>query len=95
MRVSGLGREDRSSDQQSLPRFGRRRHVQLHVPSEILRERVELRVERVLPSHLLARVGGHATHGRQRLDLAGELLPVADGVADLGVREAHRGGAFR
>src|SRR5258708_1374939 len=42
------------------PRHRRNRHA--HIPIELRREDVFLRVERVIPGHLLPCVRGHASH---------------------------------
>src|SRR6476619_7150559 len=47
-------------------RLGARPDLETAVPIELLREELFLRVQRLLPGHLLTGVGGHAAHHRQQ-----------------------------
>src|SRR6266480_475196 len=57
------------------PGLGERPHFETPVPIELLGEKLFLRVERLLPGHLLTRVGGHTAHHRQQRT-GGHALPV-------------------
>src|SRR5438309_1095917 len=48
------------------PGFGARPHLEAPVPIELLGKQLVLRVESLLPRHLLAGIGGHAAHHRQQ-----------------------------
>src|SRR6187397_1388101 len=47
-------------------RLGARPEFETPVPIDLLREELFLRVERLLPGHLLAGVGGHPAHHREQ-----------------------------